>query len=364
MMKLHVIQARFGDCLLLEYGEGSNHAFMLIDGGPSHNYDEQLKPALLQLLNGHNSLHDIVVSHVDNDHIVGVLDLLTALQKEQDKGGTPFLSVGQLWFNTFGNTIGTQDIEKRMGDINKVAAVNGVQMQAASVALNGIKEGSRVLLRTKNLNIPVNADAPGGFYLAAKNNPVINRSNLAITVIGPTAANLKKLQEEWEAWVKKNEQQIAAGKYTREVAANLDRSVPNLSSIVILVKGEGRSILLTGDCRSDHLQQGLIETGLSADGRFHVNILKVPHHGSMRNASKTFYEQVTADTYIISADGTNGNPDTDTLSWILKPALAAGRKIKLVFTNETPSTTAFLQQYPPVNWEAQFLPKDAAYLTL
>ncbi len=45
MIRLHAIQARFGDCFLLEYGETSP-AYILIDGGPTRNYDEHLKPAL------------------------------------------------------------------------------------------------------------------------------------------------------------------------------------------------------------------------------------------------------------------------------------------------------------------------------
>jgi beta-lactamase superfamily II metal-dependent hydrolase len=182
-------------------------------------------------------------------------------------------------------------------------------------------------------------------------------------IIGPTAGNLEKLRTEWEAWIKTNEQKIAAGKYTKDVAAALDRSVPNLSSIVMLINADNKSILLTGDCRADHLQQGLIETGLSTDGRYHVDVLKVPHHGSQRNARKKFFEEVTADTYIISADGTYNNPDEETLCWIVESARAANRKIKLILTNETPSTTALLQKYHPDTYEIQFLKKDEKYLT-
>jgi len=363
MIRIHVIQARFGDCFLLEYGNESSPSFMLIDGGPSGNYEQALKPALTTLLKDQSHIDDIVISHVDNDHILGVLDLLTDLQQQQDKGAKPNLSIGQVWFNSFTKTIGTPALQDRMTKVNKVAAVNGLKMQEMAMALNGIKEGGRVLQRTTNLRIAVNKDAPNGFYLAAANNKHIRRENLDITIIGPTAANLEKLRTEWEEWIKTNEQKIAAGKYTKDVAAALDRSIPNLSSIVMLIKADNRSILLTGDCRADHLQQGLMETGLSTDGRYHVDVLKVPHHGSQRNARKKFFEEVTADTYIISADGTYDNPDEETLYWIVESALAANRKIKLILTNETPSTTAFLQKYHPGTYDVQFLSKGQKYLT-
>jgi hypothetical protein len=221
-----------------------------------------------------------------------------------------------------------------------------------------------LLRRADKLRISVNKEAPNGFYLAAKNNGIINRPGLEITVIGPTAGNLKKLQAEWDEWIKKHEQKIAAGQYTREVAANLDRSVPNLSSLVLLIKAGDESLLLAGDCRGDHLQQALIETGLSGDGRFHVNMLKVPHHGSKRNNPPAFLEQVTADTYIFSADGTNDNPDEETLYRIVDVAKTAGRKIRMVFTNETASTTALQGKYPPHELGIQFLAKGKKYLTI
>ena len=366
MIRLHIIQARFGDCFLLEYGDETSPAYMLIDGGPRRTYEEQLKPALLQLLKGHETIDDIVISHVDNDHIVGVLDLLTELQFQHDTKAKSFLNIGQLWFNSFSNTIGTKEIENRIGKISRVASMNGVRMLEMSMAVNGIREGGMVLNRTKVLGIPINKDVSTGYYLAAKNMPVIKRANLEIIVAGPTVDNLKNLQVEWEEWVSKNEQKIAEGKYTREVAAVMDRSVPNLSSIVLLIKADGKSILLTGDCRCDHLQQGLIETGLSDNGALHVDIFKVPHHGSMRNASRQFFETDTADIYVISADGTYDNPDDETLYWIVESAHAAGRKIRLVLTNETVSTASLMQKYEPgkYDYEIQFMGKGEHFLTL
>jgi beta-lactamase superfamily II metal-dependent hydrolase len=349
MMKLYAIQARFGDCFLLK----SDQANILIDGGPVRVYEEHLRPALKELLTSKDKLDAVIISHVDNDHIVGVLDLLTELQKQKDTRQPAFLTIGQVWFNSFSSTIGVNDLEKRIGQINNVASMNGVKMQEMSMALSGIREGSQVIRRTKALNIPVNPGTAGGFFLAVKDRQVIELDTMEITVVGPTLDNLKKLQVEWEEWIKKNEQKIAEGKYTRDFAAAMDRSVPNLSSIVLLVREGNKSILLTGDCRGDHLQQGLIETGLSADGRFHTDIFKLPHHGSMRNSSKKLFEEVTADTYVISADGTYNNPDTQTLIWIVESAKAAGRNIRLVFTNETPSVKTLLADYDPAAYGYQ-----------
>lgn len=360
-MHLYAIQARFGDCFLLEYGE-NNPEYILIDGGPRCNFDDHLRPALLRLLKGQQQLHAVIISHVDNDHILGVLDMLAGIQYQKiDTGGQPFVDIGELWFNSFSNTIGTDSMEKKIAKINQIAGFQGLRNKAMGMAAAAIREGHQVTMKTSMLGIPVNPGTDKGFFLAAKDRQVICKSNIAITVVGPTKDNLDKLRKEWEEWIKKNEAAQKARKYTRDFAAVMDRSVPNLSSLVLLVNAEDTSILLTGDCRGDHLMEGLIELGLSADGSFHVTIFKVPHHGSIRNIPKGFFEKITADTYVISADGTYGNPDEETLCLIVEAAQKAGRKIQLMVTNETDSTTALQQKYKPAEYGYQitFMDKDA-----
>lgn len=368
MIRLHVIQARFGDCLLLEYGESANPCYMLIDGGPAKNYEERLKPALLSILNGRSAIDDIVISHVDNDHIVGVVGLLTDQQFLQNTGQPPLFSVSNIWFNAFNQTIDKTGMEYRIASLSEAASTQNLPMQLMSFTLSGINEGYKVLQRIGKLGISLNKDMGGAAFIAAKDNPVIRRKNMEIVVAGPTNDNLARLQTEWEKWIKKNEQEIAAGRYTPAVAADLDKSIPNLSSIVLLVKADGKTILLTGDCRSDHLQQGLIETGCSADGSIHVDIFKVQHHGSCRNIAdgQKFFEEVTADTYIISADGKYHNPDYETLEWIVLAAHKSGRKIKLVLTNETDSSRKLLQKYDPLvyNYEPVIMKQEENYYML
>ena len=111
---------------------------------------------------------------------------------------------------------------------------------------------------------------------------------------------------------------------------------------------EEKTILLTGDGRGDHLLQGLQQAGLlDAQGKIHVNILKLPHHGSDRNATRGFFRKVTAGQYIISANGLYGNPDLATLIWIVEAAREQGRSIEILVTNETPSSRQLVQEYPP-----------------
>jgi len=97
-----------------------------------------------------------------------------------------------------------------------------------------------------------------------------------------------------------------------------------------------------------------------------VDVLKLPHHGSIRNIDGDFFKILTADTYVISANGRDGNPEFQTLEWIADPALTENRKVRFIFTNKTPTTTQFEQKYTPdgVRLSVEYLSSDQDYLTI
>ena len=78
---LEALQGNDGDCLLLHYGSTADQTNpVLIDGGSRGVYQSVLKPRL-DSLRGQSSLdlRMVLVSHIDADHITGVIDLLRRL---------------------------------------------------------------------------------------------------------------------------------------------------------------------------------------------------------------------------------------------------------------------------------------------
>ena len=70
-----MMQAAYGDSLLLEYGQAENPRRILIDGGPWYRY-ESLRQRLLKIPEGQRSFELLVITHVDADHIDGIIRLL------------------------------------------------------------------------------------------------------------------------------------------------------------------------------------------------------------------------------------------------------------------------------------------------
>src|SRR5512146_2606835 len=103
-LRLRVIQADYGDCLILEHsaaGSAGPVSHILIDGGPDGGYARHLKPELQAIAaEGGGKIDLMVLSHVDEDHVVGLVDLMADLATARNRGAQPFIAVDRLWYNT------------------------------------------------------------------------------------------------------------------------------------------------------------------------------------------------------------------------------------------------------------------------
>ena len=75
MFRIEMLPAAHGDCLWIEYGSGSAVHRILIDGGPAHAYPA-LRQRILHLPAGERRFDLLVITHIDADHIEGVIRLL------------------------------------------------------------------------------------------------------------------------------------------------------------------------------------------------------------------------------------------------------------------------------------------------
>jgi hypothetical protein len=307
-LSLEVLRAEHGDCLLLHHGDD----LVLIDGGPPGVYQATLKPHLQALMAARPQplfLAVVMVSHIDDDHIVGLADMFAeAVDREENALGPPEWRAGDLWLNAFGALTGASPVAGD-GDA-KGAALDELVEQApgkeSEAIAASIKNGIALHQDAIALHVERNGAFGGGLVerggAQAKDNVV---PGMTFTVLSPNQPELANLQAKWDDW---------EAHHPAHEAANTDRSVYNLSSIVVLARAGERTLLLTGDARSDDIVAGLKGAGLlPAAGPLTVDVLKLPHHGSVRNVDAKFFATVHAHNYVISANGRDGNPEDDTL---------------------------------------------------
>ena len=351
MLKLHIIQAKQGDCMILEYGAQAKPKYILIDGGPATIFKTHLRGELRKIKKAGGKLDLVVLSHVDDDHVHGLLDLTAELQRQRDDGAPETISIDTLWHNSYSQTMG-DEIEARFRQIMEVedAGPLGDIMGASDTSARNISQGDRLTEAAAALGIPINPCTLEQPICVDDALAPITFDNLHLQVVGPTNKNLEKLRKDWLAWLKGREKRAQDRDLAmaEEAAIKADDKAPNLSSIMLFAEAAGRTILFTGDGHCDDLLQGLGQAGLlSAEGKLHVDVLKLPHHGSARNITKEFLKTVTADKYVISANGDNDNPDLITLRWIVEAAKEQAREIEIVVTKATDSLRQLVRAYAP-----------------
>ena len=183
--------------------------------------------------------------------------------------------------------------------------------------LASIEQGAQLRSDANQLKFPLNPEFDGKLIIATEERKAQDmEGGLRFTVVGPMEAGNKPAAEH-QAWLKELKKQ---GKSPAEaLAAYVDPSVPNLSSIVVLAEAGRKRMLLTGDARGDKMLQGLEFVGLvKRGGRLHVDVLKVPHHGSANNLDDDFFQRITADHYVFSGNGEHGNPERESLEMLLE----------------------------------------------
>ena len=107
LFSLEALEAGEGDCMLLYYGDAGAPRLVLVDGGPPGTYKRSLRPRLSALLEageperGALPIDLTLVSHIDGDHIAGILDLTDELVEADQDRVRPLFELGVLWHNSF-----------------------------------------------------------------------------------------------------------------------------------------------------------------------------------------------------------------------------------------------------------------------
>src|SRR5262245_5172200 len=148
LMQLTMFQSAKGDCLLLTDSPGK--ARILVDGGMPDAYSAHVAPALGKLREAKKRLNLVYVSHIDQDHIGGVLrmlddEVLWKVHEHQKGNGNPQHKapkaprppiIDGIWHNAF------HDVLKRnAGPIEEALAAMAPVLSGA--ALDALRQAGR-----------------------------------------------------------------------------------------------------------------------------------------------------------------------------------------------------------------------------
>jgi hypothetical protein len=370
VFSLEALAALHGDSLLVHFGTKDKPRTILIDGGPEAVYGQTLRPRLDKLqqqlvatgalaADAPLPLALAMVSHIDDDHIGGMLQLADGVDQDTSSGRPAWIDIQAFWLNTF------EDVTGATGQGASFTPAEQEDSTTAAVVAS-VGQGRRLHSLVKSL-WPLNPAPFGGGLVEAPASGGVHvklDAHTSLLVVSPQAADIATFRAEWDEQIKKLLKGTAK---PAEIATAVDKSPYNLSSIVVLAKQGKHTMLLTGDANGDHVRTGLKTAGaLDEDDRLHVDVLKLPHHGSCRNVDLAFFQHLTADHYVISADGKFSNPDTETLELIVQARGDRGYTIHLTYAQLIGDLgtrlQAFRAQHPNVN--VMVRPDDALSLRI
>src|SRR5262245_60633839 len=243
MFKLEALRALHGDALILHYGTETSPRYAVIDGGPKGVWEASLRPRLQELRKGNKAvpLKWMLLSHVDEDHVLGLSNLLQEIKDAlpNPKDATAFPAA--LIHNTRGPASPQPGVATAhppvVTDIEaKLAAVAALQSQTIATVAS-YKQPAQLANLARELTIARNPK-DGERRLAGDKLPSSVVTPLKVTVISPTVETLDKLIKAWKKQL---------GKTGGIVSSEVEHKIQNLSSIVVLVENGKKKMLLTGD---------------------------------------------------------------------------------------------------------------------
>jgi hypothetical protein len=360
-MKLHIFQSDHGDCLLLEGRAGGR---VLCDGGMSSSMREHVRAKLSKLRDDDEVIDYAYVSHIDQDHISGVLQLLEdelewRIYEHHENNGTPVAppevprppEIKGIWHNAF-----REQIKDNKGDIEQLLAAAapallassvqelvslGEQMQEIALSIPEAVAVSRYA-SPEILDIPINqlpgVDEKPKLLMFREDQASFEVGSMQFTIVGPTAAELRLLRAGWNNFLRDVDNRRKLRNLRDEIRRKVDSfgqenfdlrdwngiedfrgvTTPNIASLMFMVEEDGKRLLLTGDSQQDIILKGLELAGYLDEGYIHVDVLKVQHHGSENNLDENFCRRVSADHYVFCGNGSNGNPEQSVIEMIFE----------------------------------------------
>jgi beta-lactamase superfamily II metal-dependent hydrolase len=351
-MRIELLPALNGDCILVEYLP--NH-FILIDGGYVDTYKHYLLPRLKEIAAQGGKLDLLVVTHIDSDHISGIVKLL-----EEEKLPIPIESI---WYNGYrhvqSNVKVTNDTEMF---VHKSICKESLKEENKPIsAKQGCTLSALIMQKGLAWNMPVD----GGVMKAPLSIPV---GDAIIHILSPNDSNIDDLNAFWKKRLIKDgllskahsneywddafefslsqekqgfhfhEKKISKSYDLLKIAGEQyvpDTSATNGSSISFVLEVEGKRVLFMGDSHSETIEESLAMLYGKENKPYRFDAVKVSHHGSYNNNSPKLFSMIACDKWLISTNGdTYNHPDMPTLAYIITQD--TGRSKGLYFNYRLP----------------------------
>lgn len=332
MFTIDMLPGGRGDALWIEYGKASAPHRVLIDGGIAST-GKTLRQRIDDLDVDDRRFDLLIVTHIDLDHIAGILKLIT----NPPEG----LNFDNVLFNGWEQLVTATELPD-----------DGVL---------GPKLGERFSARLRQRKYPHNKKFKDNLVAIRKSTGALPKITLdggmTITLLSPTLERLRKLLPVWEDEIEhaglkpgsageelegighpdeaeEDDEDGVLGttkinvKKLADVKFKDDDSEANGSSIAVMAEYDGKRCAFLGDAYSSDIAKSISRMAKAEDGgdTLEIDAVKLSHHGGRKNTGSAMLEKMLCRNYLVSTDGTiYDHPHGESLSRVLVSGSAAGK---------------------------------------
>jgi beta-lactamase superfamily II metal-dependent hydrolase len=314
------MQAEHGDALLVSYGEEENPRHILVDGGPGETFEAILAELDTVRTGDQLVLDALVVTHYDEDHIVGIIRIL--------ENKPEWLLISDIWFNGYRHLSPSDGLGKKDGDILTGLILKGKYPWNRAFDGKTIYEGVKPVLLDGGMKVYVLSPDERRLHL------------LRAEWTNPKEFPPEKLQDKGDSLGKLDPWPPESFRETADAKHGYDTSTPNGSSIALLLEFDDRRALLAGDAFSDVVKASLSH---HFPNRPDIHLLKVSHHGSKANTRASLLKSMKCKRFLVSTSGKkHKHPDNTLIARIIDST----SKVEIVFNYDVEHVSRWWRDFP------------------
>jgi hypothetical protein len=378
MPYLKMYPARNGDAFLIRENPTKPTA-ILIDGGYASTFQECISSDLVYLARLGYTLDLVVATHIDADHVSGLL----AFFKLNGNSKTPkIIQIGDVWHNSLRSLAHATEVDNNTSrdDEDLLAEIRrrGYPMPVENVVEQeeiSARQGSSLAALLLGGGYRWNSGV-GSLSINSSETPVIIlQSGARFHVIGPPAARLEQLHHMWIAELRRlgftgkigsngkfddafeflcafKDLRESVKAHTTILSASSNRcldevyvaddSVTNGSSISLIIEIGSSKMLFLGDSWAEDIEAALRKLPNTV---FPIifDAIKISHHGSLHNTSPSLLRLIDSPVFLISSSGERHcHPGLEVLKAIVDRPADFQRHLHF---NYVTSTSQLMRQY-------------------
>jgi len=254
-----------GDAFVIQWNERN---VIIIDGGMPNTYGK-----IASAIEG-KCLKAVFITHVDYDHIGGVIHLMK----------------------------------------NRELEIQTVDFYMNHPALAKYYDGEDVAFHHGDSLVEILQERNKSFLSAYNQTKIDSIDGLEIKILSPTQKEFDELNINWNASRVLEDGEL---RYLQRQKNNGD--IINRSSIALLLKYKSHQIMMLGDSHPDLIYTAIADLGHSELNPIEVDLFKVSHHGSKHNTELRLLKIVKCNKYYISSNGAGNyyHPDKELIQMII-----------------------------------------------